>query len=178
MSVRLGRERAASRCVSAALIRRPPTVFTGSGATPTAHGSLWAAITGKPAAANESAAAAGRADCSAPHAARTDQTSPISASWRAKPTALGRRRASRSRPMYARGGRSGRGELVTAGGAGGGTAGTQSGTHLIGGCCGLDGFALPSRQPTPDPVSYTHLRAHETVLDLVCRLLLEKKKKN
>src|SRR5665811_73380 len=23
------------------------------------------------------------------------------------------------------------------------------------------------------PVSYTHLRAHETVLDLVCRLLLE-----
>ena len=26
------------------------------------------------------------------------------------------------------------------------------------------------------PVSYTHLRAHETVLDLVCRLLLEKKK--
>eukprot|EP00656_Telonema_subtile_P014039 TRINITY_DN17144_c0_g1_i1.p1 TRINITY_DN17144_c0_g1~~TRINITY_DN17144_c0_g1_i1.p1 ORF type:complete len:139 (+),score=29.99 TRINITY_DN17144_c0_g1_i1:144-560(+) len=28
----------------------------------------------------------------------------------------------------------------------------------------------------PGPVSYTHLRAHETVLDLVCRLLLEKKK--
>src|SRR5665811_81385 len=26
-------------------------------------------------------------------------------------------------------------------------------------------------------LSYTHLRAHETVLDLVCRLLLEKKKK-
>ena len=26
-----------------------------------------------------------------------------------------------------------------------------------------------------DTVSYTHLRAHETVLDLVCRLLLEKK---
>ena len=25
-------------------------------------------------------------------------------------------------------------------------------------------------------VSYTHLRAHETVLELVCRLLLEKKK--
>ena len=25
-------------------------------------------------------------------------------------------------------------------------------------------------------VSYTHLRAHETVLDLVCRLLLETKK--
>ena len=27
-----------------------------------------------------------------------------------------------------------------------------------------------------DAFSYTHLRAHETVLDLVCRLLLEKKK--
>ena len=31
-------------------------------------------------------------------------------------------------------------------------------------------------QYDPFPVSYTHLRAHETVLDLVCRLLLEKKK--
>src|SRR5450756_421631 len=31
---------------------------------------------------------------------------------------------------------------------------------------------LPSQ-----PVSYTHLRAHETRHDLVCRLLLEKKKK-
>ena len=28
----------------------------------------------------------------------------------------------------------------------------------------------------PGTVSYTHLRAHETVLDIVCRLLLEKKK--
>ena len=27
-------------------------------------------------------------------------------------------------------------------------------------------------------VSYTHLRAHETKANLVCRLLLEKKKKN
>ena len=27
-------------------------------------------------------------------------------------------------------------------------------------------------------VSYTHLRAHETVLDLVCRLLLETKNKH
>src|SRR5665811_1639262 len=32
------------------------------------------------------------------------------------------------------------------------------------------GAAFPARRP----VSYTHLRAHETVLDLVCRLLLEK----
>ncbi|WDT36346.1 hypothetical protein PVA38_08135 [Streptococcus pneumoniae D39] len=30
--------------------------------------------------------------------------------------------------------------------------------------------------PNYRAVSYTHLRAHETVLDLVCRLLLEKKK--
>eukprot|EP00658_Telonema_sp_P-2_P051882 TRINITY_DN3_c0_g1_i4.p2 TRINITY_DN3_c0_g1~~TRINITY_DN3_c0_g1_i4.p2 ORF type:complete len:100 (-),score=21.08 TRINITY_DN3_c0_g1_i4:16-315(-) len=29
----------------------------------------------------------------------------------------------------------------------------------------------------PIPVSYTHLRAHETPEHLVCRLLLEKKKK-
>ena len=42
-----------------------------------------------------------------------------------------------------------------------------------------------AQSPNPDnnpmdgaiAVSYTHLRAHETVLDLVCRLLLEKKKK-
>src|SRR5659263_686763 len=32
--------------------------------------------------------------------------------------------------------------------------------------------------PGPEPVSYTHLRAHETRHDLVCRLLLEKKKKS
>ena len=32
------------------------------------------------------------------------------------------------------------------------------------------------QQQQQQPVSYTHLRAHETVLDLVCRLLLEKKK--
>ena len=34
-----------------------------------------------------------------------------------------------------------------------------------------------SLRPDLGTVSYTHLRAHETVLDLVCRLLLEKKKK-
>src|SRR5664280_3657974 len=33
-----------------------------------------------------------------------------------------------------------------------------------------------ARRASARPVSYTHLRAHETVLDLVCRLLLEKKK--
>ena len=34
---------------------------------------------------------------------------------------------------------------------------------------------LPPRRPQIAAVSYTHLRAHETVLDLVCRLLIEKK---
>ena len=37
---------------------------------------------------------------------------------------------------------------------------------------------LTTAMSVEGPVSYTHLRAHETVLDLVCRLLLEKKKKN
>src|SRR5665811_898418 len=35
---------------------------------------------------------------------------------------------------------------------------------------------LGDLKPQQTPVSYTHLRAHETVLDLVCRLLLENKK--
>ena len=38
-----------------------------------------------------------------------------------------------------------------------------------------DPYEIPSGFSL-EPVSYTHLRAHETVLDLVCRLLLEKKK--
>ena len=37
-------------------------------------------------------------------------------------------------------------------------------------------FIAPVVQWNISPVSYTHLRAHETVLDIVCRLLLEKKK--
>src|SRR5665648_1301256 len=48
-----------------------------------------------------------------------------------------------------------------------------------------DAFGKEVLQTKPDlkqhdlePVSYTHLRAHETRHDLVCRLLLEKKKKN
>ena len=37
-------------------------------------------------------------------------------------------------------------------------------------------FVVRFLNDTLGAVSYTHLRAHETVLDLVCRLLLEKKK--
>ena len=41
-----------------------------------------------------------------------------------------------------------------------------------------DGDAAVGQRPAAGlgAVSYTHLRAHETALDLVCRLLLEKKK--
>ena len=42
----------------------------------------------------------------------------------------------------------------------------------------LELTAIEHRIDRLEPVSYTHLRAHETVLDLVCRLLLEKKKLN
>src|SRR5660397_298562 len=52
---------------------------------------------------------------------------------------------------------------------------------------GLHRHLFSTRSPRPDrqrtarhhrtPVSYTHLRAHETKANLVCRLLLEKKKK-
>ena len=37
-------------------------------------------------------------------------------------------------------------------------------------------FRMTALASSCGAVSYTHLRAHETVLDLVCRLLLEKKK--
>ena len=39
------------------------------------------------------------------------------------------------------------------------------------------GYKTGDFSATPNPVSYTHLRAHETREDIVCRLLLEKKKK-
>src|SRR5450756_3010704 len=45
---------------------------------------------------------------------------------------------------------------------------TQDGPYVLVGSD--DGYTL-------EAVSYTHLRAHETRHDLVCRLLLEKKKK-
>src|SRR5665648_1187584 len=42
---------------------------------------------------------------------------------------------------------------------------------------GIGDVIIPSENELeiPTPVSYTHLRAHETRHDLVCRLLLEKK---
>ena len=36
---------------------------------------------------------------------------------------------------------------------------------------------LTKPKESVDTVSYTHLRAHETLMNLVCRLLLEKKKR-
>src|SRR5659263_670262 len=49
-------------------------------------------------------------------------------------------------------------------------------------CCFLQFFwyriKIALQIPNGEPVSYTHLRAHETRHDLVCRLLLEKKKNN
>ena len=51
--------------------------------------------------------------------------------------------------------------------------------HVIAGDGGLLNAPVPLQRLdlSNGAVSYTHLRAHETVLDLVCRLLLEKKKK-
>src|SRR5674476_1570417 len=43
-------------------------------------------------------------------------------------------------------------------------------------CAGQVG-PIAQLHPLIEPVSYTHLRAHETGRNLVCRLLLEKKKK-
>eukprot|EP00658_Telonema_sp_P-2_P019565 TRINITY_DN17723_c0_g1_i6.p1 TRINITY_DN17723_c0_g1~~TRINITY_DN17723_c0_g1_i6.p1 ORF type:complete len:135 (+),score=40.66 TRINITY_DN17723_c0_g1_i6:108-512(+) len=44
-------------------------------------------------------------------------------------------------------------------------------------CLTIDQDKRPSAEECLTPVSYTHLRAHETPEHLVCRLLLEKKKK-
>ena len=53
----------------------------------------------------------------------------------------------------------------------------RPGTGILEQAGGLHKF-MNWQKPILTAVSYTHLRAHETVLDLVCRLLLEKKKKN
>src|SRR5665811_1884190 len=65
-----------------------------------------------------------------------------------------------------------------------GYPGNCTGKKLFGGaaithlrrCWGSNGNRLRAWKLNLQSVSYTHLRAHETVLDLVCRLLLEKKK--
>ena len=51
------------------------------------------------------------------------------------------------------------------------SAGIRAGDRVV----AVDGTAVKSWQ---DPVSYTHLRAHETGLDLVSRLLLGKKNRD
>ena len=58
-------------------------------------------------------------------------------------------------------------------------------SFLSGGGAGIEQSEMTERVSHPRagtalliPVSYTHLRAHETDSYLVCRLLLEKKKKN
>src|SRR5450756_2651729 len=49
---------------------------------------------------------------------------------------------------------------------------------LMAGSCQADSFgSIGCRLGQSGPVSYTHLRAHETRHELVCRLLLAKKKK-
>src|SRR5665811_1706200 len=56
----------------------------------------------------------------------------------------------------------------------------QKSYAYVDGMCAIpyeDVVELKHPQQGIKAVSYTHLRAHETVLDLVCRLLLEKKKK-
>ena len=52
--------------------------------------------------------------------------------------------------------------------------GSETGASEVGVVAAYLSNVLPQRRL--GAVSYTHLRAHETVLDLVCRLLLEKKK--
>ena len=63
----------------------------------------------------------------------------------------------------------GRGAAGAAGGRGAGGRGAAGGA-------GAAASTGPRRAYGSTPGSYTHLRAHATALDLVCRLLLEKKK--
>src|SRR5665648_1195686 len=54
--------------------------------------------------------------------------------------------------------------------------GTRSKVHLTQEVQSFIDAQLEANGKKVQPVSYTHLRAHETRHDLVCRLLLEKKK--
>ena len=61
------------------------------------------------------------------------------------------------------------------------TVSTGVGGGVVSGCkllTGPGGLAGHIGHTLADPVSYTHLRAHETGRNLVCRLLLENKKNN
>ena len=53
---------------------------------------------------------------------------------------------------------------------------SQTSAAILSGVLLLSGCTSILVRDDVKPVSYTHLRAHETVLDIVCRLLLEKKK--
>src|SRR5450759_1439746 len=57
------------------------------------------------------------------------------------------------------------------------TAPSNNSTHLYSLPVSLSTISETNFRISNEPVSYTHLRAHETRHDLVCRLLLEKKKK-
>src|SRR5665811_2640979 len=57
----------------------------------------------------------------------------------------------------------------------GNCAGRKCGSQDVGGPVFIPDLTGDAGNHMHDAVSYTHLRAHETVLDLVCRLLLEKK---
>jgi len=54
--------------------------------------------------------------------------------------------------------------------------GLGSASLALAGC--VSASKLFEGKDRPNTVSYTHLRAHETRHDLVCRLLLEKKNKS
>src|SRR5665811_2588162 len=56
----------------------------------------------------------------------------------------------------------------------GGSGQRRSGARARGADARRSGDGRGTHGARSAPVSYTHLRAHETVLDLVCRLLLEK----
>ena len=55
---------------------------------------------------------------------------------------------------------------------------TRVSFEMAGKLLGMEVVNFTNELSSLNTVSYTHLRAHETVLDLVCRLLLETKKYN
>ena len=61
---------------------------------------------------------------------------------------------------------------------GAGTLATMGKASFVANEMGDERKKLSRAEQEALPGSYTHLRAHQTVLDIVCRLLLEKKNKN